>query len=420
MVVGGVPMRFVLGPLCDWYGPRLVMVAMLVSCAVPCAASGLVITNLFSLVVVRTLMGAADAFVPSQCWITAQFVREVSGTVMAIVAGVGGTGSAFAQLAVGFLFVGFENALSSDNDSDNAANNDVENDIDARTADLAWKLALVVPAVAALLVAWWAYLCTDDCPLGNLDDVKKAGLMFERSAVDSFRTGAINLNSWLLFLQYAGTSGVDVTFSNGCAIYYHARFHKTIAETGILCFFYGISALYARGLGGLLSDKIGDKFSVEGRLWTHFGCMLSQGVINIWFARIDTFSHSVSVMILLSILIQMATGTCFGIIPYVDSANTSSVAGIVGAGGNVGAIFMGLLFMYQDYADAMEYMAYFTIATAFLTPLIVIKGYKGMVFGEDNFGDASRQQHCPLLVPKMQHSPHFVKLKQKRRKTQGG
>mmetsp|Transcript_31590 Transcript_31590/g.76569 ORF Transcript_31590/g.76569 Transcript_31590/m.76569 type:complete len:1004 (-) Transcript_31590:607-3618(-) len=396
MAVGGVPMRFVLGPACDKYGPRLVIVAMLVLCAVPCALSGLIIHDVWTLTVMRTIIGAADAFVPSQCWITSHFVREVSGTLMSIVAGIGCTGSAFVQLAVGFLFVGFKDLTNDD-------------------AELSWKLTLVVPAAVALVVAWFAYYYTDDCPLGNTEDVKKAGLMIERSAVDSFRKSTLNLNSWLLFLQYAGTCGVDVTFCNGCAIYYHTRFNLNVRETGIICFLYGFSALYARAVGGVLSDKIGDKYSIEGRLWVHFFCMIAQGTVNVWFARTDTISQSVALMILLSILIQMSTGFLFGIIPYVDSANTSSVAGIVGGGGNAGAIILGFLFMYHDYPQAMEYMAYFSIATAFLTPLIVIRGYKGMIFGKNNLDDASRRQYSPLIVPKMQHSPHFVKLKQKRR-----
>jgi nitrate/nitrite transporter NarK len=111
----------------------------------------------------------------------------------------------------------------------------------------------------------------------------------------------------------------------------------------------------------------------------------------------------------------MSMGTCFGVVPYVDSPNTSSVAGIVGAGGNVGAAILGLFFIKYEYDKAMQYMGWFTIGMGLLTPLIVIKGYKGIIFGKDNAEDSARKQHSPLLVPKMQHSPHLVKLRQKRR-----
>lgn len=102
-----------------------------------------------------------------------------------------------------------------------------------------------------------------------------------------------------------------------------------------------------------------------------------------------------------------------GIVPYVDSANTGSIAGIVGGGGNVGAAILGLVFMSHDYEDAMEYMGYFTIGLSLLTPLIVIKGYRGIVFGKEDKNHTSRQQRSPLMVPKMQHSPHLVKMRRK-------
>jgi hypothetical protein len=72
--------------------------------------------------------------------------------------------------------------------------------------------------------------------------------------------------------------------------------------------------------------------------------------------------------------------------------------------------------MTAEYADAMEYMGYFTLVTALLTPLIVVKGYKGIVFGtQDAAGSLSRKQHSPLMVPgKLTNSPHLVSLHARR------
>jgi NNP family nitrate/nitrite transporter-like MFS transporter len=369
---------------------------MLLACAVPCAFSGLIIFNLPSLLFVRFIIGAMDAFVPSQCWVTTMFVREVTGTIMAIVAGLGASGSAFSQLFVGYVFDEWF-AWTGGN------------------GDIAWKITLIFPAVFALTVALWACFCSDDCPLGNFVEVKKAGLMMERSAVDSFRSGAINLNSWLLFVQYAFSSGVDTTLCNGVALYYHEVYDQKISVIGAIAFLYGFSALYARGFGGYISDKIGDRFSLRGRLCIHFLCMIAQGGMNICFAKAQSLNASLVSMVTLSIFIQMSTGTCYGIVPFVDSANTGSVAGIVGGGGNVGAVLLGLVFIYNDYRDSLLYTAYCTIGSALLTPLIVIKGYKGLLFGNDDHDDPRRKQHSPLIVPKMKHSPHYVKLRRKAR-----
>ena len=112
----------------------------------------------------------------------------------------------------------------------------------------------------------------------------------------------------------------------------------------------------------------------------------------------------------------MSMGTCFGIVPYVDGPNTGSVAGIVGAGGSIGAVILARIFMTTEYAKAMEYMGWFTIFTAVFTPLIVVKGYRGLIFGSDEPKDSlSRQQYSPLMVPgKLQRSPHLMSLQARR------
>ena len=48
---------------------------------------------------------------------------------------------------------------------------------------------------------------------------------------------------------------------------------------------------------------------------------------------------------------------CYSIVPYVDGPNTGSVAGIVSAGGNVGAVPLAQVFIKSDYPSAMEYKA---------------------------------------------------------------
>lgn len=88
-------------------------------------------------------------------------------------------------------------------------------------------------------------------------------------------------------------------------------------------------------------------------------------------------------------------GTCFGIVPYVDGPNTGSIAGIVGAGGNFGAILLGIFFRSHDYVTAFQFMGWFTIGLSFLTPLIVIKGYRGILFGKDE----DKSKHATLMVP---------------------
>jgi NNP family nitrate/nitrite transporter-like MFS transporter len=103
---------------------------------------------------------------------------------MAVCAGWGAMGGGLAQVVMGsWIFPTLQSYFDNDND------------------DLAWRVALVVPASIALGVAYYFYYHSDDCPLGNLTQCKKAGLVQERSAVESFRSGALHLNAWFLFFQ---------------------------------------------------------------------------------------------------------------------------------------------------------------------------------------------------------------------------
>jgi len=291
MMVGGIPMRFVLGPLCDVYGPKCVVVWMMVLCAIPCALSGGLIVNYPSLWLMRFLLGAMDAFVPCQSWITLHFVREVSGTLLALVGGLGASGSALVQIVVGGLFEILAKRFGE---------------------EVAWRLAVLVPAIVALVVAWWVYYYTDDCPLGSWQEVQKAGWRMQRqSAVDSFRSGALNINSWLLSCQFAGSYGVDVTLCNGCVLYFHDTFHQSIAAAGAIAFGYGISAVYARALGGHISDVFGTRWSLRGRLWVHLLVMIIQGLLNIQFAKsVEDLSSTIMIMVLFSVFVQVSRMVC--------------------------------------------------------------------------------------------------------------
>lgn len=73
--------------------------------------------------------------------------------------------------------------------------------------------------------------------------------------------------------------------------------------------------------------------------------------------------------------------------------------------------------MSFEYDLAMEMMGYATVAVSFLSFLIVVKGYQGLVLGREDKDSLARTQHSPLVVPgKMQHSPHLVAYRRKLKK----
>merc|ERR1712022_7783 len=70
-----------------------------------------------------------------------------------------------------------------------------------------------------------------------------------------------------------------------------------------------------------------------------------EGIVLIIFSRMNNFGAAIFFMICFSLFVQSAEGTTFAIVPYVDPPNTGAVCGFVGAGGNIGAVCWGFLFL---------------------------------------------------------------------------
>lgn len=100
-------------------------------------------------------------------------------------------------------------------------------------AEKAWRSVCVVPAVVTFATGVVVYMISDDAPKGNYDEMKKHGTMPEVSAAASFRRGALNLNTWLLFLQYACCFGVELTMNNAAALYFRDEFGQSTEKAAV-------------------------------------------------------------------------------------------------------------------------------------------------------------------------------------------
>jgi hypothetical protein len=86
-------MRLLIGPICDAYGARIPMAAVLIAASIPCACVGFIQSGT-GLAVIRFFIGiAGSSFVMAQFWPSRMFAREVSGTSNGIVAGWGNLGT---------------------------------------------------------------------------------------------------------------------------------------------------------------------------------------------------------------------------------------------------------------------------------------------------------------------------------------
>mmetsp|Transcript_2550 Transcript_2550/g.4903 ORF Transcript_2550/g.4903 Transcript_2550/m.4903 type:complete len:484 (-) Transcript_2550:370-1821(-) len=363
-VAGTIFMRFVNGPLCDKYGARILMGAMLFLASIPCALTGLV-QNSAQLCVLRFFIGlGGSTFVMCQYWSSRMFTKEVAGTANAIVGGWGNLGGGVTQLIMGsVLFPLFKTGMS---------------------AEQAWRTVCIVPAVVGMTLGILVTKISDDAPKGNYSEMKKNGTMPEVSAAASFRTGTLNVNTWLLFIQYACCFGVELTMNNAAASYFKSTFELTTESAAAIASIFGWMNLFARGLGGFFSDKLNSKMGMRGRLIVQTICLVAEGVLVFVFANTPQLWAAILVMVFFSMFVQAAEGSTYGIVPYVNPPATGSIAGIVGAGGNTGAVCFGLGFRQLEAKPAFYLMGGCIVASGVLSLFICIKGHAGLVTGQDN------------------------------------
>lgn len=197
--------------------------------------------------------------------------------------------------------------------------------------------------------------------------------MPEVSTIASFRSGFFNRNTWILFFQYAGCFGVEITMNNATAMYFREEFGQTSESAAAIASIFGWMNLFARGAGGFLSDKANDRMGMRGRILAQAVLLVMEGILVMVFAQTATLDLAIVAMIFFSIFVQAAEGTSFGIVPYIDPPHTGSVTGIVGAGGNVGAVAFGMGFRELDYKSAFIIMGITILVSASLSPFIKIQ-----------------------------------------------
>lgn len=165
--------------------------------------------------------------------------------------------------------------------------------------------------------------------------------------------------------------------NNVLASHFYDYFQLPLQTAGLAASLFGLMNLFARSFGGIASDLMNTKFGHRGRHWTFFTVQLIMGVMLIVFSRItsDNFPGAIVTLVCFSTCVQMAEGAHFAIVPYVGAhlKSLGPVSGIVGAGGNFGAVMWS--FIYRGYAAHPDPRQPFlvhgicVVCTAILLPL---------------------------------------------------
>ncbi len=330
--------RLLIGWMCDRIGPRITYSGLLILGSLPVISIGL--SNSYeSFLICRLLIGVIGAsFVITQYHTSVMFAHNVVGTANATTAGWGNLGGGVTQMVMPLIFSGFLFLGLSDGQ--------------------AWRWAMVVPGVAMMIMGIVYLKFTTDVPEGNFSELKKNQREAEKKQSwkeSAFMEAVRDYRVWALFLIYGACFGIELTINNIAAIYYRDNFDLSLRAAGLIAGLFGLMNIFARSMGGYFGDMFGVRFGLKGRVMFLFVVLLFSGLVLMLFSRMTVLPLAIAVMILFSLLVQMSEGATYSVVPFVNKKAIGAVSGIVGAGGNAGAVAAGFLFRYESipYADAL-------------------------------------------------------------------
>jgi len=392
--------RFAVGPVMDHIGPRKSQAFILMFAAIPTFFAGL-IQGIVGLCIIRGLVGVAGAaFVGCQFWCTLMFEKEIAGTVNATAGGWGNLGGGLTQALMVGIFAMNTSSPSCDQ-------------------ECGWRNAFFIPAFALVLFSVSILLLADDCPQGGyvppVQTMTTSSIIMEHEEQDNTQPGkgqrkkkrqtahisdvVRNSQVWALALQYACSFGIELHVNNTIAFYYWDRFGLAITAAGLIASLFGLTNLFARAWGGMISDFCYRHWGLIGRKYSLVCLTCSQGVLLIVFSRMTTLEASIGLMVIFSIFVQGTEGSTFGIVPYVDPLNNGGVCGFVSAGGNIGAVVWGLMFLLtSSYSDGYMILGIIVLFTGLLGILTIRiydtshsgkKGFHGNDVSNNNYDGAN-------------------------------
>ena len=385
--------RLFIGWLCDRIGPRITYTWLLLLGSLPVMLIGLS-NDYMTFMLFRLGIGVIGAsFVITQYHTSVMFAPNVVGTANATSAGWGNLGGGVTQMVMplvfgAFIWVGFTDASS-------------------------WRLAMVVAGGVCFLTGLAYYFFTTDFPDGNIKELREKGEYDPPEKVKgAFWKAASDYRVWALFVVYAACFGIELTINNIAAIYYMDEFGLGIKTAGLVAGLFGLMNIFARTTGGFISDRFVKKGGLKGRVKWLFIALFVEGIALIFFSQMRILALAIPMMIIFSLFVQMSEGATYSVVPFINKKYIGSVAGIVGAGGNAGAVAAGFLVRSEgvSYQQALLILGIAVCASAFFA-LIVKFRPEQEADANEKFKAAIAKRHIELagrkpvheLVPGLKH-----------------
>lgn len=345
--------RLVMGWLCDKIGPRRAYSGLLILGSLPVMAIGLS-QNYETFFWFRLAIGAIGAsFVITQYHTSVMFAPNCVGTANAAAAGWGNLGGGVTQMVMPMILAAFLSLGVSES--------------------LGWRLSMVVPGIALFIMGILYYRLTKDYPEGNLSELKAKGLVPNKiKARGSFLAAVKDYRVWALFIIYGACFGMELTIDNIAALYFVDTFHLSIGLAGLVAGLFGLMNVFARALGGIISDRCAVKSGLRGRVLFLGTVLFLEGVGLIIFSKMTVLPWAIAAMMLAGLFVKMSNGATYSVVPFVNKKALGAVAGIVGAGGNVGAVLFGFLFRMEgvSYATALFWLGFIVMGCSVFSLLV--------------------------------------------------
>ena len=285
-----------------------------------------------SFLLFRLAIGAiGTSFVITQYHTSVMFAPNVVGTANATTAGWGNLGGGVTQMVMPMIFAG----------------------VMAYVAEgaLGWRIAMIFPGLALLLTAFLYWKVTEDSPDGNYKALRADGQMESSDKVTgTFLKACTDYRVWALFVIYGACFGIELTINNIAALYFHDYFDLGLAAAGMVAGLFGLMNIFARTLGGVVGDKCGLNWGPKGRVWFLGTILFLEGLALMLFSQQTLLPIAIGTMLLFSLCVQMSEGATYSVVPFINKKALGAVAGIVGAGGNAGAVAAGFLFKTEALA----------------------------------------------------------------------
>lgn len=345
--------RLFIGWLCDQIGPRLTYTWLLILGSLPVMGIGFS-HDYSTFLIFRIAIGAIGAsFVITQYHTSVMFASNCVGTANATTAGWGNLGGGVTQILMPLIFSLFVGVMGF-------------------SESLGWRASMVVAGIVCAATGVAYYFLTQDAPDGNFKDLRAAGKLQQKAQNKGlFWTSCKDHRVWALFIIYGACFGIELTINNVAALYFLDHFDyfrnmnagQAIKMAGLFAGMFGLMNIFARTLGGLFGDRFGQKWGLSGRTKWLFIVIFCEGVALMLFSQMSVLSLALPSLIVFSLFVQMSEGATFSVVPFINSKALGAVSGIVGAGGNAGAVAAGFLFK----TEAINWPTAFFILGAIVT-----------------------------------------------------